>query len=107
MSRKSDEYGLPPLTFSEAARTLECEEAAFKVWLMEYLGRIGRRAGSKSWSHWETGEREIPEPYLRIYRMYQQGRQAEIKQPELSGALRPRSQRKGEQGTSVKRRRRG
>lgn len=68
--RESD-YGLPPLTFAEAARVLGVDEGAFMEWTMKTA-----RPSMSQWSEWTSGTRTVPEKLIRLYMTEQRTRPA-------------------------------
>lgn len=64
MGRRKDDqdYGLPRLTFAEAARFLGVREGQLVYWVLERLKPSSGRFGE-----WQTGKRPLPERLIRLY----------------------------------------
>jgi hypothetical protein len=56
------DYGLPPLTFDEAARVLGTTRGELMAWVMERMAPSPQR-----WSEWTGGKRPLPERLIRLY----------------------------------------
>lgn len=62
MPRTQTDYGLPVLSFDEAARVLGVEKGPFMTWLVETLA-----PSPAQWSFWKNGKRPLPEVVIRLY----------------------------------------
>lgn len=69
---KSEErYGLPPLTFAEAAKVLDVREGELMNWVWEVVRPAGNRFGE-----WRDGRRDLPEEIIRLYIVKRRARDA-------------------------------
>lgn len=59
---KARDYGLPPLTFEEAAKVLGLEVGGFIQWVLERV-----RPSPTTWANWNGPERDLPESLIRLY----------------------------------------
>lgn len=67
MAKKSEDYGLPLLTFATAAQALGITEADFTRWLLEDV-----KPSPSRWSEWTKGQRPLPERLIRLYLVLKQ-----------------------------------
>lgn len=79
-----NDYGLPTLTFAQAARVLGIREGEFKTWVME---RVNPSKGQ--WSEWSSGARPVPEKLLRLYLVCERGERVAAVPPPQGGLVEP------------------
>ena len=61
MGRTKEDYGLPALTFDEAARILGITTATFREWILDRV-----QPSPSQWSQWKAS-RPLPEALIRLY----------------------------------------
>lgn len=90
MGRKPSDpdYGLPPLTFEEAAALFQVDVGAFMIWVMETV-----KPSPSRWSEWTEKRRPLPERLIRLYLMTRAARAGPptTKPPERLTMERPKA----------------